>query len=114
MICFANDKLSTFNTKSERESELMTCYCLEPKALTKMKKEGKCGTFKCPFFKPNRKDIRDDDRIRTDEEVALMKRYSSGIAMLNYIRLMFQRNGGILLYEDIFGTQEGRDGKEER
>lgn len=63
-MCFANDKYNEeFVTLSEAKSKKMTCYALSFPAFEEMKARGKCGTMGCPFFKPNRSDIRLSDKI---------------------------------------------------
>lgn len=40
-----------------------TCYALKDADYRKMKKEGKCGTLECPFYKPKRINVRIGDVI---------------------------------------------------
>lgn len=39
------------------------CYALSWEHAKKMRKEGKCGTMKCPFYKPHRSQIRLENQI---------------------------------------------------
>lgn len=58
--CFAMEKDRTFCNMSETRLENITCYALSYDEYYKMRKSGKCGTKKCPFFKAKRGDVRID------------------------------------------------------
>ena len=62
-LCFANEKISDFSTYSELTSMGLTCYALKDSEFRRNVKEGRCGTMRCPFFKPKRSDIRLSNKI---------------------------------------------------
>ena len=110
MRCYANDKESSFNSISEKKSQLETCYCMHLSSYMDMIKRHLCGTFGCPFFKPNRGDIRIEDRVRTPGEAELLRKYPTAQEMLNFFNRKFSENDGVIAKELIFGGD--RDGEE--
>ena len=52
------------------------CYALSWEAFKQMKSEDNCGNVGCPFFKPQRSDVRAEKKIFTkngDERIGLSK-----------------------------------------